>query len=56
MILPHGQMVVSDNGGGLTGNAILTSRSEPHRMALHRAAQAHAERLHRARQELQAFC
>jgi len=31
-------------------------RSEPRRMALHRAGQTHAERLHRARQELQAFC
>jgi transposase InsO family protein len=31
------KMVVSDNGSELTSNAILTCRSEPRRMALHRA-------------------
>jgi putative transposase len=34
--------VVSDNGTELTSNAILTCRSEPRRLALHRARQAHA--------------
>ena len=42
------KMVVSDNGSELTSNAILTwADQQPRRMALHRAGQTHAERLHR---------
>jgi len=39
-------LIVSDNGTELTSNAAQVDRDQRHRMALHRARQAAAERLH----------